>query len=520
MKKLLTLLMAVLLVLTATMTMLVLVSCSDDSSDDRKPNGPDVPGESDKPTEERIPLDLPEKNYETGEGKTTFNMLQWTVANQTTPGEHWMPWEEGDVEEEDGDMLGGAVFRRNAWVEENFGVEITTEYASLDIAPSFTQRVITNASTSANEFQLMTLRTYDIFTLIQENMYLDMNQYAGTILHTDQPWWVQDSIDSFTLGSHLYVASSEMLLRDKGSTAALYFNQELAKDYAEELPNFFEIAENKEWTFEAMLDACEVVASSADGDQEMNSSEDIWGCFGGDDPTFLLFNGMGFKFAHVDDFGYIEYDYGKGDSLVVMQDIFEKFMFAEWYLNAGVNGKDILGEGEEPFVNGQVLFKSGMVKDTTTTLRQMKELYGILPHPMLDDNQENYSSLVWVHHDSVVGIPAHVNDPEMSAVILEALSWESYYSVYPVFYDTILLSRAAKDEESKRMLELIFDSRSYDPGQYYDTGTSASGLQGDDGLLRLAHKGTADIAGMWAGFKPLVDANIEQVNKWVAGNED
>ena len=70
------------------------------------------------------------------------------------------------------------------------------------------------------------------------------------------------------------------------------------------------------------------------------------------------------------------------------------------------------------------------------------------------------------------------------------------------------------------MLELIFDSRSYDPGQYYDTGTSASGLHGDDGLLRLAHKGSADIAGMWAGFKPLVEANIEQVNNWVAGNED
>ena len=522
MKKLLTLLVAVLLVLTATVTMLSLVSCGTEpgtQGGNQGGNHGGSQGGGQGSTEERIPLDVPDKNYETSAGKTPFNILEWTCGTQmeVSPG-GWIPWEEGHVEEEDGDMLAAAVFDRNAWVEEEFGVEISKEYASMDGNPGFIQRVTTNASTSANEFQLITLRTLQIFTLIQEDLYFDMNEYKDTILHTDQPWWVQDSVRSFTLGSHLYVAATEMLLRDKGATATLYFNQTLAKDY-EELPNFFELVDNMEWTFEQMEIACELVAHSADGDDEMNSSRDVWGCIGGDDSVYYLFNSFGYKFAHIDNFGYMEYDFGSQDSIKTMQDVFLDFMYADdYFFNVGLK-KDLLEDGQNMFNEGNVLFNSSLVKGSAG-LRTMEELYGILPHPMLNEDQDNYSSLVWVHHDSSVGIPAHTADHEMSAIILEALSWESYYSVYPTFYETILLNRAAKDEDSKRMLQVIFQTRSYDPGQYYDTGSYSSGLHGGEGLLRLSGTGNADIAGMWAGFRGVVEANMQEVNNWIAGNED
>ncbi len=522
MKRFLTLLLALLMLLTATVTMLVLVSCGDETPD----NNPDKPITDNRPTTgeggdkvERIPLDVPDKNYETSEGKTPFHILQWSCNNQVAVGQSWIPWEEGHVEEEDGDMLGSAVFDRNAWVEQEFGVEISKEYVSIDGGPSFVSRVMTNASTSANEFQLLTLRTIEIFTLVQEELYFDMNEYKDTILHTNQPWWVQDSVRSFTLGSHLFVASTEMLLRDKGATATLYFNQTLAKDYEEELPNFFELVDEGEWTKEQMEIACEKVAHSNDGDDEMNSTDDIWGCFGADDPVYYLYNGFGQKFGHIDDFGYLEYNFGTGDSITIMQDVFLDIMYADFYFNRHVK-KLMLEENENLFVDGKSLFYSGLVKDTTNEMKNMEDLYGILPHPLLDEDQEDYSSLVWIHHDSSVGIPAHVKDPEMSAIILEALSWESYYSVYPVFYDTILLNRAAKDADSKRMLEIIFNTRSFDPGQYYDGGSTASGLHSDGGFLRLSGRGTADIAGIWAKYEGTVKENMDKVNSWIAGNED
>ena len=104
----------------------------------------------------------------------------------------------------------------------------------------------------------------------------------------------------------------------------------------------------------------------------------------------------------------------------------------------------------------------------------------------------------------------------MCAVIIEALSWESYYSVYPIFYETILLNRAAKDEESKEMLKIIFSTRSYDPGLYWDR---ASGLHGNDGLLRLSATKSSDIASLWAKHEGKITENFDEVNDWIADKE-
>lgn len=527
MKKLVSLLLALLMVLTMVVTM---VSCQEpEQPGDEKPGtdnpgtdnpgtddpSTDVPG-TDEPTEpkdERIPLDyLPTTGY----NNASFHILEWSAGGQTDIGVSWIPWEEGDVEREDGDMLGSAVFQRNAWVEETFGVDITKEYGSVD--QQYFTDVRSDALVDSNMYQMLTLRTVNIVSLIEEELFADMNEYQQ-YLHFDQPWWVQDAVESFTLGSHLYVAASEILLRDKGATAALFFNQVIANDYADDLPDFFELVQNKEWTLEEMIFAGETVSHPNDGDDQMNSAEDIWGFSAGDDPVYYLFNGFGYKFAHIDNDGFIDYDFADedSDSIVVMQNIFEKVMYADWYMNTMTVGKGFLQSGQDIFVEGTSLFKGGMVKDTTNRLKDMNDLYGILPYPLYTVDQANYSSLVWEHHDSALGIPAHALDKEMCAVIIEALSWESYYSVYPVFYETILLNRAAKDEQSKEMLKIIFSTRSYDPGLYWDR---ASGLHGNDGLLRLSATNGSDIVSLWKKFEDKVAENFEQVNDWIADKED
>ncbi|MBE6620626.1 MAG: hypothetical protein E7625_04610 [Ruminococcaceae bacterium] len=507
--------LALLMVLVMLLSVAALASCGDGKDPQGPNNNTTVPGLD----EERIPLELPEVNYTVSGEATVYNILEWACGGQSQAGEGWIPWEEGDVENLDGDMLGKAVFDRNAWVEQAYGVEIVKEYASVDVNPTFITRLRSNKDTSDDLYQLVTMRSRNLISFVQEELLLDMNLYKDTILHTNQPWWVQSSIEAYTLGSHLYAACSEFLLRDKGSTAALYFNQQIAKDYEEELPNFFELVDNKAWTFEQMVDACEIVSHDADGDDDMLSPNDMWGMIGGDDPVFFLYAATGNRFAHIDDAGYLEYDFGFDDgTIITMQDIFEDFMYADWYLNTALaEDQEILSKTEgSVFKDGYALFNGSMVKGVTD-LSDMKDTYGILPYPMYDDDQERYYSLVWIHHDSTVAIPAHAKAPEMCATILEALSWESYYRVYPTFYETILLDRAAKDEDSRRMLEIIFNTRLYDPGQYWDTVT---GLQHSEGLLRLTSRGTADIASVWGQYDDKIIDCVKIINGMVQDLED
>jgi hypothetical protein len=487
--------------LLALTTLFSVVACGDKTDDQQKeteaivtteekdPNAPDIPAPS-----------------ELGDISGEFHVL---VSG------NWA-WNDFEADETDTTVVETAIFRRNQYIKQKYGVDITKEYASIDGNPGYITLARNDASVSSNLYQIFTMRTIEIVHMIREDLFADMNEYEQ-YLRVDKPWWVADSVDSFTLGSHLYAASSEMLLRDKGATAALYFNQTMYADYAEDLPNFFEKAAAYEWTLEEMLDACEVVAHSADNNDLLDSADDVWGWIGDDDPVYFLFNAAGYKFAHVNEDGFIAYDFAQDDdSVTAMQDIFEKVIYAEWYLHEGLIGKSILDVDQDLFVDGNVLFKSGMIKDTTNRFKSMNELYGILPHPMSSIDQENYSSLVYQHHDSAVGIPSHTADKVMSAVILEALSWESYYSVYPTFYETLLLNRAAKDQESKEMLKIIFATRSYDPGQYWD---STSGLHGGSGLLRLSQTGNSDIASVWARHSDMVKEAIDRVNAWIADKE-
>ena len=154
-----------------------------------------------------------------------------------------------------------------------------------------------------------------------------------------------------------------------------------------------------------------------------------------------------------------------------------------------------------------------MIKDVTSH-RQMETNYGILPIPKYDEAQENYSSLVWMHHDTILGVPATIKNVQMVEIVLEALSAESYYTVYRDFYDTVIMGRSARDQQSKEMLQIIFDTRSFDPGLIWDSTPFAGKI------LRLSATGSSDIASLWAGYKNAIDDSVADLNEKIDALED
>ena len=508
MRKLISLLLALIMVFS----MAALVACSDDTPDtntdqpSNTPNTPSTPSggvdtDDDEPDEDaRIPLDLPEVNY----GGAKFHMVEWTANDHYDGGTVWLPWHEGDVTEESDDLMSSAVFARNAYVEEKYGVKITQEYVNVNGGAN-AQRLLLDNQTGENGIQLTTTRSLEAWTLIESGLLYDMNEFAGDILHTDQPWWVQDAVNSYILGDSLYVCSTEMQLRDKGATAVLFFNTKIATDH--ELTYLYDLMDDGEWTFEMMISANEIVAADRDGDDLINTRQDMWGSVGADDTIFYLFAGAGQKFAHIDDEGYLAYDFGNKESILVMQEIFEEFMYADWYLNGYLN--KLPGEGGG-FKEDLTLFNFSLVKNAYTDLRDMETPFGVLPIPKYDEDQDDYCSLVWLHHDSVLGIPSAATNPEMCATILEALSYEGYYTVTPVLYETLLYNRLAKTEEARRGFETVFATRVYDPGQYWE---GKAGLTGK--ILRYTATGTSGIATVWSSYESAVESQVETINDFI-----
>jgi hypothetical protein len=327
-----------------------------------------------------------------------------------------------------------------------------------------------------------------------ENLMSNMFELSN--LHTDMPWWNQDSVSAFTLGPTLFFAAPEMLLRDKAATACVYYNVTVATN--KNIDNLYEMVNDGEWTFEQFVSLIEDAAASLDGDDLMNSHEDLWGSTCGLAQPYLIYGGAGMKYAHTDEDGALVYDFGSDEtSILHLQDVYERYVFNDAVPTNESKTTFNPPAGFQMFQADLALFEPGLVKALQTSYRNMESNYGVLPTPKLDEYQKDYYSLVWVHQDCVLGIPSIVMDKDMVTTVLEHMNYLSYYDVYPVFYDTIILGRSPRDQESREMLELIFQTRAFDPGIYW----LEQAMHASNSFLTLVENNTKNIASMWAGME-------------------
>ena len=105
----------------------------------------------------------------------------------------------------------------------------------------------------------------------------------------------------------------------------------------------------------------------------------------------------------------------------------------------------------------------GVIED----LRDMESDFGVLPYPKWDEAQETYAHYV-DGHATIMAIPKTCRDLDREGIILEAMSYESYLSCLPIYYDVLMTKKNVRDEQSGEMLELIYNTRAFDFAYVYD----------------------------------------------------
>ncbi|MBQ7320231.1 MAG: hypothetical protein IJW97_08680 [Clostridia bacterium] len=444
------------LLLLAMLLVLLAVACADTPADDDLPPADESENGTGKdPADEeepRIEPDLPNEYY----NNAPFSVIHWAVNGDVGGG--WTPWEEISVESMTGDHLENEVYQRNAAVEEKYGVTITNSYFHTD--SELPGKIRNAVNTGDTDFQMMVQRSNTLSGMWLENLFYDLGDDDLPYIDLSMPWWNASSVENFTFGDKTQFASSEMLLLDKGATACVYFNTKVATDNG--ITDLYEIVRDQEWTWEVLAEYAEDVTRELDGDDEW-SAGDLYGALGAIDVVAYLYGGSGHSIGHIEDDRYFVHEFAEEENIQVMSDLYDYMYHVDYRWSETPINKFKADEG---------LFMYGMVK-TSASLRDMETNYGILPIPKYNEEQENYSSLVWQHYDSVIGVPTSCGDSMMVSVIIEALSAESYYTVYPMFHDTVLMGKSTRDQESKEMLQIVFDTRKYDIGMIYDPTTFA-----------------------------------------------
>ena len=485
------------LILLTALVLSALVSCQSDiknnntnntsENTDRTGSKQNIASEDD--TEQKavkITPDLPDIYYDG---------YRFTVLSMTDE----QDYERDDffAEEFNGDIINDAKYERNLYVEDKYGVSISTVNIKNFSMGSGTTRLRKEISSGNALFDVAVLAGYDAATSVTSGLLMDLNSMP--LLDLAKPWWDQKANEDLTIRGKMYFTTGDISAAMGAAIWATVFNKKLLQEYAIESP--YKLVNSGKWTYNRLTEFARMVSEDLDGNGIMDQN-DRFGFITVDDIMQSMINTVGEKCAVINIDGEIELSLLNQRTTAA----YEKISALIWDSAATFQTQRVSDEIDiTMFSNNQALFYSGLFRHMLQ-FRNMETDFGILPMPKLDESQNEYCSPVNTWWSLFVCVPAFQEDAERTAVILEALAAESRYTLRPAFYEKSLLGKHMRDEESEAMLDIIYATRAYDFGWYYQIG----GL--DMGMINIIRNKSGTFASTVEKAIGRVEKDIQKIN--------
>lgn len=400
-----------------------------------------------------------------------------------------------------GDILDDAIWKRSSEIEDMYNLKIVEQLEAYD---QIDDMVRTTVLSGDDDYQVAFPLTAQMASLFTDGLVWDLNEGSG--FQFDKPWWDSAVMSEAAVGKDeaIYFASSDISLHNFNMSWCMYFNRNMVIDHQLELP--YDMVKEGKWTYDELLKYISV-GHNLNGDASYAWNKDGKSVYG---ITTMQPDGITNSFVACGE-KYISMN--NGDPILAagsehFYNIADKL--AKIY---GTEGQAFFGNDRNNGSHYEMVFASGRSMFTACEIKggngysaysNMKDDYGIVPMPKLDENQENYISPIalWTYF---IVIPKTNNDIETTSKILDTLAYLSYRDVVPAFYDVTLNIKNIRDEETTEMLDIIRASRTYDTSYAFGWG---SGLRSS--IASKITKGSSDVASDIAGQKDSIESSIKQ----------
>ena len=433
------------LLLAAIMTVAAFVSCNNGKMPGKESSG----GEDTNQTDEIITSVKPQ-DY----NGTEFNFL--TIADQ----ERFH--KEIFVEAEDTqEVIYASVYRRNDYVNNYLNIVINTTPS--DTAYDTATTLINSSDTT---YDVYNLYKHGCISLITQGYTRDWSELNN--INFENPWWNSSAFENLAVNGKIFLMSGSILITEIDDTLAMVYNKDIYNEYSSVLEyDIFDEVLGGTWTLDRFISMVTKVSADLNADGEINVGDDLLGY--ATEPNSMAMNWpFACNFVH----GTIkdgEYDMNVTSSTINnVTTMLEKLknLFASDYADQSKQ----LDECVQMFTEGKS-FITAIILRNLESMRDMESDYGVIPYPKFDENQKDYITHVGGASPIMVIPSQNTSDDERLGNILEAMCEASYRITRPAYYETALKEKGTRDEESKQILDLILDSRTYDLAYI-----SASGL--------------------------------------------
>lgn len=413
-------------------TVFPLVACG------KLPENSNVPGTTTGKTTENDPY--AEYDWTTFEEDTSVRLLNWE-------GRLWNTLSKVDYTQSDlsGDKVENAIYGRNRLVEERMNVTLKVVESANTLND---YRIVISGGDQL--YDAVFLKNYDIPTCISEGTLA--NLYAIPELDLSRDWWSPQFNSNLVFDGRLYMAATSLHLMSFEQTIATYFNRVIYQNHGYD-NTLYEVVQSGKWTFETMYRYMTEL-SNLNGDETYNETgKSIFGCATFGDWLGVLSSNVGSVIA-LDKDGQPTYIGPSGVS-----EYFDKIY--EWFTPEGMQiGKS---DNYDMMFHDRCAVFSLISFGNARVFRDMEDQYGILPSPKFTESADYRSPM---GASLILVVPAGSTTTGKTALVLDALSYVSYTSVYPVYYESLCYGGRTNPEDIA-MIEIIEKSRWADLGLTY-----------------------------------------------------
>ncbi|MBQ7379153.1 MAG: hypothetical protein IJW70_05680 [Clostridia bacterium] len=359
------------------------------------------------------------------------------------------------------DVVASAVYGRNMNIENRLGVTLEMLLEAEPVAKHSTA-----VKGGSSDYDIVTDSTYLAIQAVLKGEFVNLRDIQ--YIDLDKYYWTQgyNDIVSFGAENKQYLASGALALSMFRYMFVTVYNREVFESLGE--TDLYEVVKNGDWTLDYQNQIIADRYLDIGETPNKRDEKDMYGLITGDtvsvDPycvaanvQLVSKNSDGEWFYNADQF---ERTVDLCEKVQALYNNSATYVFkTATYDDTGKT--DIV----EAFANGVSMMATVQVFALETNVGDLAEFdYGIAPMPKFDVNQENYATYV---QDQVtaVGVSSSIADEDklaMLGAVLECMASESYATVVDAYYSTALSYQYLQNPESKEMLDLIYNSLTFD----------------------------------------------------------
>ena len=412
-----------------------------------------------------------------------------------------------DSQDQSGEKLDDAVYTRNRKLEQalNFTIEeVTMPYAKWNTDQiALMDRVTNSVMAGDDEFDAAYVQPYFKPSILTEGSLVDLKTVSE--LKLDEIWWDRSVNSSFTINDKLFAATGALQFMPLDSVWVLLFNEDKLDSLGLEYP--YQLVRDGKWTLDKFYEYAQK-CTNLNGDESFTWNESgnaVYGIAGHTSVPGAMIYSCDYRFVEPDKDGYkIQMS---SERLFNALDKITKLFDSESGIIRVNNNNGTFSDGYiGMFRNGRAAFVT-VGLSAVSEYRDMKDSYGLVPFPKLDEDQEKYISQTGVS-SQMLGIPATVKDLSRTGTILEALTHESYDSVMPVYYGVRVEQKGLRNEDSIEMLQLVRDNYGLESAQVL--GVTSSYISA---LTNMVQNQESNAASLAASNEATVKAKLDDLLK-------